>query len=351
MIYKILLINFFLVFSSYSNDIHDSLENFVIGATLNLNELNTQKSNLFLKDFTYLTPANAAKQTIIHPKPNIWNWARINEMLDFANLHNLDLRIHGPIGPQSSKWIKDDIRTSDELMINLVEFMTESCIKFSKEPSVKWMDVVNETILSSGKWHGPKPGNNKWENPWLKIGLDENEFPIYILKSFEIATKLAPNISLVFNQNAGFQPRLWDKLKKSVNYIRSKGYRVDGIGWQGHLLLSKSTYSFVNDLDKGIKDLSNLIDWAHENDLDFHVTELDYFVEDKSNLNNDLLDQKMIYSRIIKLLKDKSKNGIVTLNFWDMGERFKKGKGYFQSIYSKELEPNPSYELLNNILK
>ena len=351
MIYKILLINFFLVFSSYSNDIHDSLENFVIGATLNLNELNTQKSNLFLKDFTYLTPANAAKQTIIHPKPNIWNWARINEMLDFANLHNLDLRIHGPIGPQSSKWIKDDIRTSDELMINLVEFMTESCIKFSKEPSVKWMDVVNETILSSGKWHGPKPGNNKWENPWLKIGLDENEFPVYILKSFEIATKLAPNISLVFNQNAGFQPRLWDKLKKSVKYIRSKGYRVDGIGWQGHLLLSKSTYSFVNDLDKGIKDLSNLIDWAHENDLDFHVTELDYFVEDKSNLNNDLLDQKMIYSRIIKLLKDKSKNGIVTLNFWDMGERFKKGKGYFQSIYSKELEPNPSYELLNNILK
>jgi GH35 family endo-1,4-beta-xylanase len=74
MIYKILLINFFLVFSSYSNDIHDSLDNFVIGATLNLNELNTQKSNLFLKDFTYLTPANAAKQTIIHPKPNIWNW-------------------------------------------------------------------------------------------------------------------------------------------------------------------------------------------------------------------------------------------------------------------------------------
>ena len=351
MIYKILLINFFLVFSSYSNDIHDSLENFVIGATLNLNELNTQKSNLFLKDFTYLTPANAAKQTIVHPKPNTWNWAKINKMLDFANLHNLDLRIHGPIGPQSSKWIKDDIRTSDELMLNLEEFMTESCIKFSKEPSVKWMDVVNETILSSGKWHGPKPGNNKWENPWLKIGLDENEFPIYILKSFEIATKLAPNISLVFNQNAGFQPRLWDKLKKSVNYIRSKGYRVDGIGWQGHLLLSKSTYSFVNDLDKGIKDLSNLIDWAHENDLDFHVTELDYFVEDKSNLNNDLLDQKMIYSRIINLLKDKSKNGIVTLNFWDMGERFKKGKGYFQSIYSKDLEPNPSYELLNNILK
>ena len=114
---------------------------------------------------------------------------------------------------------------------------------------------------------------------------------------------------------------------------------------------SKSHIDRLNDLDKGIKDLSNLIDWAHENDLDFHVTELDYFVEDKSNLNNDLLKQKIIYSRIINLLEEKSKNGLVTLNFWDMGERYKKGKGYFQSIYSKELKPNPSYELLNNILK
>ena len=259
------------------------LDNFTIGATLNHNELNTQKSNLFLKDFTYLTPANAAKQTIVHPKPNTWNWTKINEMLDFANLHNLDLRIHGPIGPQSSKWIKDDTRTSDELMLNLVDFMTAIAKRFNTIPNIKWMDVVNETVLPNGEWFGPKKGTSLWENPWLKIGLDENEFPLYILKSFEIATKLAPNISLVFNQNAGFQTRLWDKLKKSVKYIRSKGYRVDGIGWQGHLLLSKSTYGFVFDIEKEIQELSNLIDWAHENDLDFHVTELDYLVKDKSN--------------------------------------------------------------------
>ena len=42
---------------------------------------------------------------------------------------------------------------------------------------------------------------------------------------------------------------------------------------------------------------------------------------------------------------------MVTLNFWDIGERYKKGKGFFQSIYSKDLKPNPSYELISNILK
>ena len=49
----------FFIFFSFS--ISSQEDNFIVGATLNFNELNTQKSDLFLKDFTYLTPANAAK--------------------------------------------------------------------------------------------------------------------------------------------------------------------------------------------------------------------------------------------------------------------------------------------------
>ena len=138
----------FFIFFSFS--ISSQENNFIVGATLNFNELNTKKSNLFLKDFTYLTPANAAKQTIVHPKPNTWNWTKIDQMIDFAKLHNLYLRIHGPIGPQSSKWAKDDLRTSDELMLNLVEFMTESCVKFSKGTldSLLYLFIIGASALS-----------------------------------------------------------------------------------------------------------------------------------------------------------------------------------------------------------
>ena len=31
------------------------------------------------------------------------------------------------------------------------------------------MDVVNETIASSGEWTDKKEGTNKWENPGLKL--------------------------------------------------------------------------------------------------------------------------------------------------------------------------------------
>ena len=95
--YNILLINFFLAFSSFSNDIHDSFENLVVGATIGLVDLNTAKSKLFLKDFKYLTPSNEAKQTIVHPNSTTWNWNKIDKMIAFANENSLALRIHGPV--------------------------------------------------------------------------------------------------------------------------------------------------------------------------------------------------------------------------------------------------------------
>ena len=321
-------------------------DTFKFGATLNFYQFNSNVEDLFLKEFDYVVAENSFKQTIVHPEPDQWNWERVDAFLDFANKNNLQMRVHGPIGPQSSTWAKTDSRTNEELIKNYEEFLTELCKKINNENNVKWMDVVNETIDKNANWTIEKAGTG-YQNPWTQIGENEDGIPLYIIRSFEIAKEHAPNISLVFNQHQGMQPLMWDKVKETILYLKNKGLRIDGLGWQAHLRdnvilsLNKEQFDY----------LLSLIDWAHENDLDFHITELDYFVEDKSNLNNDLLNQKMIYSRIINLLQEKSKNGLVTLNFWDMGERYKKGKGYFQSIYSKELKPNPSYELLNNILK
>ena len=326
--------------------------NVLVGATLNYRELNTIKEKLFLKDFNYLTPANAAKQSRVHPNPTVWKWQQIDDFINFSKKHNIQVRLHGPISPQASKWAKQDYRTAEELEAIMIEFTTAFAKKFNNEPTVKWMDVVNETILPNGKWFGPKKGTNKWENPWLKIGLDENGFPLYILKSFEIATKHATNIKLVYNQNAGMQKTLWDKLKKTVLYLRSKGYRVDGIGWQAHIGLSSSTKALIENTDEELRKLSDLIDWAHENNLEFHVTELDYFIEDNNKLVEGRKKQAEFYKKLIETLNEKTKSGVVTLNLWDLGVRTKKGKeGSFHSIYDSEFNPTPAYKSIKLISK
>ena len=326
--------------------------NVLVGATLNYSELNTIKEKLFLKDFNYLTPANAAKQSRVHPNPTVWKWQQIDDFINFSKKHNIQVRLHGPISPQASKWAKQDYRTAEELEAIMIEFTTALAKKFNNEPTVKWMDVVNETILPNGKWFGPKKGTNKWENPWLKIGLDENGFPLYILKSFEIATKHATNIKLVYNQNAGMQKTLWDKLKKTVLYLRSKGYRVDGIGWQAHIGLSSSTKALIENTDEELRKLSDLIDWAHENNLEFHVTELDYFIEDNNKLVEGRKKQAEFYKKLIETLNEKTKSGVVTLNLWDLAVRTKKGKeGAFHSIYDSEFNPTPAYKTIKLISK
>ncbi len=326
------------------------MQNPLFGATLNHYELGTKKEELYLKDFKYLTPANAAKQSRIHPKPGVWKWDQINDFIDFANKNNLVIRLHGPISPQASKWIKEDYRTPKELERILTEFTTAFAKRFNKEASVKWMDVVNETILANGNWFGPKPGTDKWENPWLNMGLDENGYPLYILKAFEIATKHATNIKLVYNQNAGMETPLWDKVKATVLYIRSKGYRVDGIGWQAHLLLGAKRKDFVDNMDATLQKLSNLIDWAHQNNLAFHITELDYLVKDPGKLDEERQIQKQIYQKLVKLLIEKSTQGEVTLNLWDVGVRYKKGTGYFQSVYDEDFNPTPAYQVIKSVL-
>lgn len=327
--------------------------NILVGATLNYRELNTIKEKLFLKDFKYLTPANAAKQHAIHPEPGKWNWEKADEFLDFAKRNNIAVRLHGPISPQASRWAKNDSRTQEELETNMIEFFTAFTKRYNKHPNVLWMDVVNETVLSNGKWFGPKKGVKSWENPWLAIGLDENDYPLYILKAFEIATKNAPDTKLVYNQNAGMDDVMWNKVKRTILYLRSKGYRVDGLGWQGHLLLGASRKEFVDNVDKTVKKLGDLIDWAHQNDLEFHVTELDYLVRDKDSdkLESERLIQKRVYQKIVDVLLAKSKNGVVTLNLWDVATRNKKGTGEFQSIYDKDFKPTPAYEVIKKLVK
>ena len=67
---------------------------------------------------------------------------------------------------------------------------------------------------------------------------------MYITKAFEIANQYAPNLSLVFNQHGGMEPKMWRQVKNNSLPPRSKGLRVNGLGWQAHL---RSNQPLAND--------------------------------------------------------------------------------------------------------
>ena len=307
---------------------------FFVGAALNTNQLNTYVENIFLNEFNYSTVENSAKQSIVHPEPGMWKWDRLDSYIDFIERNSITSRIHGPVGPQSSKWAKNDSRTEQELMDNMTEYMTELSKKLNLINSVKWMDVVNETITTTGKWFGEKVGDDKWENPWKQIGMNEDGVPIYICKAFEIADEYAKNVKLIFNQHGGMEVEMWDKVKETILYLREKGYRVDGLGWQAHLKDDKKLSLNKNSLEY----LSILIDCAHQNDLEFHITEIDYVINEDPPTDKSLLRQSHGYANILKLLISKRDNGLITYSSWGVVDKTNEHK----FLFTEDFKPKPA---------
>lgn len=322
-------------------------DNVYVGATLNYRQLGTAVAGKFLEEFTYSTPENCAKQTIVHPSPNKWNWKPLQAYLDFAEKNNVTLRIHGPISPQASKWAKTDTRTKEELLQNLEEYFTALCLKINDNPNVKWMDVVNETVTRQGEWFREKPGTDKWENPWEQMGHDFAGIPLYILKAFEIAQIHAPKKSLVYNHHGGMEKQMWERVKSTILYLKLKGYRVDGLGWQAHLRSDKPLA-----LDKkSLAYFSKLVDWAHQNDLDFHVTEIDYKIWDGKATEKALESQANAYANILKILLSKRDTGVVTYNTWGMVDGVGRHKDKKLFIFDENLSPKPAVFALRNALQ
>ena len=321
-------------------------DNFYFGATISAGQLDTDVEKILANNFNMTVPENAVKQSVVHPDPDTWDWTKIDAILDMAKENDLSVRLHGPISPQSSRWAKHDDRKPVELENIMNEFLIEQCKRFNNHPNVKWMDVVNETITRDGEWFGPKKGVTEWENPWTIIGSDndKNSTPIYISRSFEIAQKYAPNINLVFNQHGGMEEVMWERVKETIMYLKDKGLRVDGIGWQAHLS-SRRKYG-----ENEIQYLSDLIDWSHQNNLEFHITEMDYKIfGDVTKQKQEI--QAKAYSDVLKTLLSKKNNGLVTFNTWGIVDRVGIHTDKSRFIFDLAGNPKLAYYKMKNILE
>jgi GH35 family endo-1,4-beta-xylanase len=307
----------------------DGSAGMLVGATISVGQLGTQAEVSLKRDFEFCTPANEFKQAAVHPEPNVWRWKKADQMFDFCTKHNYLMRLHAPMSPQCSAWAEEDNRQPNELLTNLEEYVTAIAQRYNGKPNVRWWDVVNETVTDKGEWFGPKPGTGDWQNPWTQIGLDEThplKPPLYIKRAFELADQHAPQIKLLYNQHAGMEKPMWEKVKATVLYLREKNVRVDGIGWQAHV-----DAGWEQD-PENLRYLNELITWAHSLKLEFHVTENTVWMRSKrgdqpknKKLKNQSASQGDIesaqaatFAAIVRTLIQHRSEGVVTWNAWQL---------------------------------
>ncbi len=317
----------------------------IIGGTTGAWAFGTNTGILLDREFSYVTPENDFKQWNIHPdNSSYWNWVEPDAWINHTVSNGQILRIHGPIGPQCSEWAQEDSRTPTELEQNMIDFFTALCQHYNGTANFEYMDVVNETVIN-GEWHKDKPGLG-WECPWYKIGVDNdaNNTPLYIRKAFEIAQLNAPDKKFIYNHHEyPIVTDSWNLIKETVLYLRNLGLRVDGIGWQGHV---ENGWANQGQLDA----LRDLIDWAHNNDLEFHITEASVWL--LAGISQQQLElQAETYNAILDVLLEKRSSGKVGWNTWHIDD----GSGWhnelYPSLFDSAYTAKPAYYWIQDALE
>lgn len=319
-----------------------------------IGELSTQIAD---REFGYITPANDFKQSYIHPTFNTWRWEQPDTYLEHAKAQDQLIRVHGPISPQCSKWVREDGRTPKELKRMLEEYMTKLCLRYGNQPNVRWMDVVNETIAKEnmndpvfgpqkrGEWFSARQGNDKWENPWTIIGYDEESeirVPLYIDMAFKISNRYAPNLKQIINQHGNFEEEVWMRMKKLVEYLRGKGRRVDGIGWQAHI--DTGWEKQPGNLER----LDKFISWCHENKLEFHITEMNVWIKDRDTLRE--AAQAETFARVIDTVLKHRKEGVVGVSFWNVRDEDTANPDWMGCLWRNDGMERPAYNRIKEVL-
>lgn len=311
----------------------------LLGGSISAPLLGSPAETILHREFQFVTPANAFKQTSVHPEPGKWNWKKADRWVDHCEERGQIMRLHACVSPQCSAWAEEDSRTPAELLLVMEQYVEGVCKRYNDRKHVRWIDVVNETVTRKGEWFGPKPGVGKWQNPWTQIGFDASHPlrpPLYIKRAFEIASEHAPNIKLLYNQHGGMESEAWTRVCATVMYLREQGIRVDGIGWQCHI-----DSGFEKD-PKNMQRLNKLIEWAHRNKLGFHITENTVWMRD-GETPADLGAQADTYAAIIRTLLRHGKNGVVTWNAWQMRDTDTQRNGLRGTLFDKNGRPKPSY--------
>ena len=285
----------------------------LIGSTTGSWAFGSQLAELLDREYSYVTPENDFKQSVIRSDPNAWNWSRADAWLQHIIDNGQVLRIHGPIGPQCNTWAKEDNRTAEELAEEMDTFMTALCMRYNGVEGIEYLDVVNEIALDDGSWFGPKGGTDSWENPWTRIGYDTdaNHTPLYIRRAFAIANEHATDLKLVLNNHCPPGSAGMEKVKQAITYLLDLGYRVDAMGWQAHVDVGWES-------EENLQALAEAIDWCQERDIEFHITEFDAYIQ--GTYYPTLEMQANTYASILDVMLSRQDSVVMGWNSWHISD-------------------------------
>ena len=230
---------------------------FMVGTALapqQFRERDTASVALIKREFNAITPENVLKWERVHPEPNRYDLAPVDQFVAFGEKHGMFIVGHTLVWhSQTPRWVFENARgqplTRDELLARMKEHITTVAGRYKGR--IKGWDVVNEALNEDGTLR---------QSPWLRI-----IGPDYIEKAFQFAHEADPAAQLYYNDYNLDYPAKRDGAVRLIRSLKDRGVRIDGVGSQAHHKLTTPT---VAQIDSSLRMLG-------ATGVKVHITELD----------------------------------------------------------------------------
>jgi endo-1,4-beta-xylanase len=212
---------------SAQTTLKDAFKNsFLVGVAINRAQIygeDSRGNKLIESQFNSITPENVLKWALVHPKPDVFDFAAGDRYVDFGEKHHMVVIGHTLVWhEQTPNWVFEDDKGNPVTREVLLQRMRDHIhtVVGRYQGRIHGWDVVNEALNEDGTMR---------QSPWMQI-----IGPDYVEKAFQFAHEADPKAELYYNDYA-----LENEAKRNgavglLKKLLLAGIPVTAVGLQGH---------------------------------------------------------------------------------------------------------------------
>ncbi|KAF5663707.1 endo-1,4-beta-xylanase [Fusarium heterosporum] len=283
-----------------------------------------------VQEFGQLVPENGQKWETTEPRQGEFVYTTADVIPDLAKKNKQILRCHALTWhSQLPNWVSAGKFSASELT-EIIEAHIANVVEHYKGDCYAW-DVVNEAIDDSGEWRDSVF--------YQTLGTD------FLPISFKAARKADPAAKLYYNDyNLEQNGAKTDRAVELVKLIQDAGAPIDGVGFQGHLIVGETPSR--SELVTMLKRFTAL-------DVEVAYTELDIRHSSVPATAAQLAEQGDEYVDVVGSCLDVE--GCVGVTVWGITDKYSWIPGVFPGtgealLYSEDYEKKPAWTSVSSLL-
>jgi len=275
-------------------------------------------ADIAASEFDFVTPEGSMKMSIINPLPGRYDFAKLDNLIQFAQLNDMQVHGHPLVWYRLlPDWILE--APAANLEGHMREHIHRLMSRYRDDISV-W-DVVNEPIGDFGGYR---------DSVWFSA-MGES----YISTALKQARQSAPDATLLINEfDVEIPGAKQDSFFAMLDSLIAEEVPLDGVGFQLHVF---SNFDQVDDVRAAFQRVADL-------DLDIYITELDVSLSDGATT----AQQATVYRQLVSVCLEQPRCKAVQT--WGFTDQYSFRRRFNPLLFDRSYQEKPAYSAVQEAL-